>query len=46
MHDHTARTRAWLADLAAINSEIETSGVPSPRPFFRRVRKPRPFWEE
>lgn len=47
MLDQTARTQAWLADLAAINTEIEANGVPvPPRPARKRARKLRPLWEE
>lgn len=46
MFDHTARTQAWLADLAAINAEIEAGGMPSPRPTTKRTRKLKPLWEE
>ena len=45
MHTHTARTQAWLADLAAINADIETNGLPA-RPAGKRTRKLKPFWEE
>ena len=47
MLDHTARTQAWLADLAAINAEIEANGMPIPhRPERKRARKLKPLWEE
>jgi hypothetical protein len=46
MLTHTARTRAWLADLAAINADIETQGLPAPRPVRKRARKLKPLWEE
>lgn len=47
MLDTTARTRAWLADLATINAEIARKGLPSPtRPTTRRARKAEPWWEE
>ena len=45
MITHTARTRAWLADLAAINADIETNGLPA-RPTAKRTRKLKPLWEE
>ena len=32
MTDRTARTQAWLADLAAINAEIDAHGLPLPAP--------------
>jgi len=46
MITHTARTRAWLADLAAINTEIEINGLPGPQPAGKRARKLKPLWEE
>ena len=47
MHDRTARTLAWLEDLAAMVAEIDTVGWPGPaRPTRKRGRKPRPLWEE
>lgn len=47
MLDHHIRTRIWLADLAAINAEIGTSGLPSPRPRGKkRTRALKPLWEE
>ena len=47
MHDRTARTLAWLEDLAAIVVEIGTAGWPSAdRPARKRGRKSRPLWEE
>ena len=46
MLDHTARAQAWLADLAAINAQIEACGLPARRPSPRRTRKLKPVWEE
>lgn len=47
MLDQTARTQAWLADLAAINAEIEANGLPVlQRPERKRARKLKPLWEE
>lgn len=46
MITHTARTRAWLEDLARINTEIEINGLPAPRPAGKRARKLKPLWEE
>lgn len=47
MHTQTARTRAWLADLARIQAEIEANGMPeAPRPARKRTRKIKPLWEE
>ncbi len=46
MSDHTTRTQAWLADLAAIIAEIEANGMPAPRPTTKRARKLKPLWEE
>lgn len=48
MLDHHIRTHAWLADLKAINAEIEASGLPSPpgSTARRRRRKLKPLWEE
>ena len=46
MITHTACTRGWLADLAAINTEIETNGLPAPRPAGKRARKLKPLREE
>lgn len=48
MLDTHSRTQAWLADLAAINAEIEANGLPSPCPTARRKRnrKLKPLWEE
>lgn len=47
LNDH-ARNRIWLLDLAAINAEIDASGVPSPtrRARRNRARKLKPLWEE
>ena len=42
----TARTQAWLADLAAIIIEIDIEGLPSPRAPRKRRRKLKPLWEE
>ena len=48
MLDHHIRTHAWLADLKAINAEIEANGLPSPpgSTARRRRRKLKPLWEE
>jgi hypothetical protein len=46
MLDHTARTQAWLSDLAAMIAEIDAHGVPTPRRRARRSRKLKPLWEE
>ena len=47
MLDQTARIQTWLAELAAINAEIEANGVPTPpRPARKRARKLKPLWEE
>ena len=48
MFDQTARTQAWLAELAAITAEIEANGMPAPapRPAGKRTRKLKPLWEE
>ena len=47
MLDHTARTQAWLADLAAIVAEIDANGLPAlQRPAPKRARKLKPLWEE
>ena len=47
MLDQTARTQAWLADLAAITAEIEANGVPLPQRSARKqTRKRKPLWEE
>lgn len=46
MLDQTARTQAWLADLAAINTEMEASPRPAPRPARKRTRKLKPLWQE
>ena len=48
MHIQTARTQAWLADLAAIQAEIAAHGMPAPAPRTarKRARKLKPLWEE
>ena len=47
MFDHTSKTRAWLAEFAAINAEIEAYGMPAPRRTAKkRIRKLKPLWEE
>lgn len=47
MFDHTTQTRAWLAELAAINAQIEACGIPTPSPTVKkRTRKLKPLWEE
>ena len=46
MLDHTARTQAWLAELMAINAEIATNGISTPRTAPKRARKLKPLWEE
>lgn len=47
MNIQTARTQAWLAELASIQAEIATHGMPAaPRPAHRRTHKLKPFWEE
>ncbi len=48
MHTQTARTQAWLADLASIQAEIAIHGMPAPapRPAPKRTRKLKPLWEE
>ena len=47
MLDRTARIQAWLADLAALNAELDTPGLQRPqRPTRRRARKYKPLWEE
>lgn len=48
MHVQTARTQAWLAELASIQAEIAAHGMPerSPLPVVKRSRKLKPFWEE
>ena len=46
MLDHTARTQAWLADLAAIIAEIGAKDLPTPHPARKRARKLKPLWEE
>jgi hypothetical protein len=48
MHTHTARTQAWLAELASIQAEIAAHGMlaPAPRLAAKRPRKLRPLWEE
>lgn len=46
MLDQSARTRAWLMDLAAINAEIEVDVLPAPRRAQKRARKLKPRWEE
>lgn len=46
MLDHTTRTQAWLADLAAINAQIDAIGLPAQRQSPKRARKLKPLWEE
>ena len=48
MHVQTARTQAWLAELASIQAEIAAHGIPAPapRPAGKRARKLKPLWEE
>ena len=47
MLDQTARTQAWLAEIVAINAEIEANGLPViQRPARKRARKLKPLWEE
>ena len=48
MHVQTARTQAWLAELASIQAEIAAHGMPAPalRPAGKRTRKLKPLWEE
>lgn len=46
MVDQTARTQAWLADLAAIINEMEIEEVPPLRDVRKRSRKLKPLWEE
>ncbi|KQN90776.1 hypothetical protein ASE90_16950 [Sphingomonas sp. Leaf67] len=47
MQTQTARTQAWLADLAKIQVEIAAHGMPeAPRPTRKRTRKLKPLWEE
>ena len=48
MHVQTARTQAWLAELASIQAEITAHGMPAPalRPAGSRTRKLKPLWEE
>lgn len=46
MLDQLTRTQAWLADLAAINAELEAGALPTPRPAPKRARKRKPLWEE
>lgn len=48
MLEATTRTRNWLADLAAINREIERNGIPAPapRPSRKRAAMLKPLWEE
>ena len=48
MHVQTARTQAWLAELASIQAEIAAHGMPAPapRPAGKRTRKFKPLWEE
>jgi hypothetical protein len=46
MREHTPRTKAWLADLAAIIAEIDATPLPeAPRPR-KRSRRLKPLWEE
>ena len=46
MVDQTLRAKAWLADLAAIITEMEIKEVPSPRVTRTRRRTLKPLWEE
>lgn len=46
MVDQTPRTKAWLADLEAIITEIEIKEVPSPRITRKRRRTLKPLWKE
>ncbi len=48
MHTHTARTQAWLEDLASIQAEIAAHGMPAPAPRAagKRARKLKPLWDE
>ncbi len=50
MLDPIARHAAWIMDLAAINADIDRSGIPAPmrRPGSKRQRptKRGPWWEE
>ncbi|MDQ1159552.1 hypothetical protein QE385_003949 [Sphingomonas sp. SORGH_AS 950] len=47
MQTQTARTQAWLADLAKIQVEIDQHGMPeAPRRTRKRTRKLKPLWEE
>ena len=46
MVDQTPRTKAWLADLEAIITEIEIKRAPSPRVTRKRRRALKPLWEE
>lgn len=46
MVDQSARNQNWLADLAAINAEIDAIPPRLPKPTRKRVRKPKPLWEE
>jgi hypothetical protein len=46
MVDQTPRSKAWLADLEAIITEIEINNVSSPRVTRKRRRTRKPLWEE
>lgn len=47
MQTQTARTQAWLADLAKIQAEIDRHGMPeAPRRARKRSRKLKPLWDE
>lgn len=46
MLDQTARTQAWLTDLAAMVGELDLRGYCPPRPARRRARKLKPLWEQ
>ncbi len=48
MHTQTARTQAWLAEIASIQAEIAAHGMPAPAPraASKRARKLKPLWEE
>ena len=48
MHVQTARTQAWLAELASIQGLIAAEGMPEPAPppAVKRTRKLKPLWEE